>query len=163
MSSFYFAHPTTMYDTGAERQLMARFQRSHPAIAVENPNKPEHSEGYAKGGMDYFVGLCDSLDGVFYAPFADGTMGAGVAKEVRSFLERGAPVLAYDPQKGDFVELSPQARDSCRDGDRIGSAKVRDVDATRARLKQERAMKEAGQDPYRDADTFQKSLVDVTA
>lgn len=155
MASFYFAHPTTMYDTGAERQLMARFQRSHPGVGVENPNKPEHSEGYAKGGMDYFVQLCNSQDGVFYAPFADGTVGAGVAKEVQSFADRGAPVLEYDPRTGDFVELSPEAR--------LGASQVRDVDSTRARLKQERAMKEAGQDPYRDEETFRKSLVDVRA
>lgn len=150
MASFYFAHPTTMYDTGAERQLMARFQRSHPGIGVENPNKPEHSEGYARGGMDYFVGLCNSLDGVFYAPFADGTVGAGVAKEVQSFRDRGAPVLGYDAERGDFVELSPQAE-----------LEVRDVDSTRARLKEERAMKEAGRDPYRDEETFRRGLVDV--
>ena len=155
MSSFYFAHPTTMYDTGAERQLVARFQRSHPGVGVENPNQPQHGEGYAREGMDYFVHLCDRQDGVFYAPFADGTVGAGVAREVQSFLDRGAPVLEFDARTGDFVELSAEGR--------LEASKVRDVDGTRARLKQERAMKDSGQDPYRDLETFQRSLVDVRA
>src|SRR4051812_20416503 len=101
----YFAHPTSMYDTPVERQLQQRYLASHPGDVVENPNQPKHSEGYAAGGMDYFVGLCNQQDGVFFAPFANGKLGAGVAKEVNSFLEREAPVYEYDRKNGTFREV----------------------------------------------------------
>jgi hypothetical protein len=92
-TSFYFAHPVTMYDTPVERALEQRFRQQLPGAAVENPNQPHHSEAYKTGGMDYFVRVCDEQDGVFFAPFSEGSLGAGVYKEVESFLRRGAPAF----------------------------------------------------------------------
>ena len=124
----YFAHPTSMYDTPVERELQQRYQQFNPAHSVENPNQAKHSEGYAAGGMDYFVGLCNQLDGVFFAPFANGKLGAGVAKEVNSFLEREAPVYEYDRKNGTFREVESLAGFS-----------VMSVDETRAAIRHERA------------------------
>ena len=124
----YFAHPTSMYDTPVERELQNRYLQSHPADSVENPNQPKHSEGYAAGGMDYFVSLCNEQDGTFFAPFANGKLGAGVAKEVNSFLEREAPVYEYDRKNGSFRQVES-----------IGQFSVMSVDETRAAIKRERA------------------------
>lgn len=157
--TFYFAHATTMYDTRAEAQVAERFRRARPGTEVENPNQARHSEGYQREGMDYFVRLCNGLDGVFFTPMADGTVGAGVAKEVQSFLDRGAPTLYFDPMNGDFVQISDRRA--------LESMRVRDVDGTRARLKEERGQKAAGQDPYADLGTFSESVrrhqVDILA
>lgn len=124
----YFAHPTSMYNTPVERELQQRYQDAHPGDTVENPNQQKHSDGYAAGGMDYFVSLCNQLDGTFFAPFANGKLGAGVAKEVNSFLEREAPVYEYDRKNGTFREVESIAQFS-----------VMSVDETRAAIRRERA------------------------
>ncbi|MBI3928471.1 MAG: hypothetical protein HY319_23215 [Armatimonadetes bacterium] len=137
-SRFYFAHPTTMYDTPVEREIEAAFRRQFPGAEVENPNQPQHSEGYQREGMEYFVHLCDSLDGVFFAPHSEGSVGAGVAREVGSFADRHAPVQYFDPVRKEFVTAD----------DGLGRFNVLDVDHTRALIREERALKAAGQSPF---------------
>ena len=145
-TSFYFAHPTSMYHSVAERDIAARFREAVPGAEVENPNQKHHSEGYQREGMDYFLSVCDRQDGVFFAPHFDGSIGAGVAKEVDSFLKRGAPVFYFDPGQLAFQSLSgPHA---------LAGFLVRDVDSTRTLLQAERALKSAGADPYRDLETY---------
>lgn len=139
----YFAHPTSMYDTPVERELQQRFQATHPGAEVENPNQPKHSEGYAAGGMDYFVSLCDQQDGTFFAPFANGKLGAGVAKEVHSFLEREAPVYEYDRKSGNFRQVES-----------ISQFSIMSVDETRAAIRKERA-----DSPYDDLQEYHQGWV----
>jgi hypothetical protein len=149
--SFYFAHPITMYDSGSERQISDRFRQRFPDVEVENPNQQHHSDGYKKGGMDYFVDLCNTQDGVFFATHSDGTVGAGVYKEVKSFLDRGAPAFYFDPEQLAFQGLSGPAA--------LGAFAIRDVPSTRALIKEERAAKAAGQDPFATLETFTESAV----
>lgn len=151
ISSAYFAHPITMYDTPVEKSIAASFQARFPECHVENPNQPQHSEGYQKGGMDYFVDLCNQQDGVFFSSFADGTIGAGVAKEVQSFVERQAPVYYFDARRQEFVPTHDLAQ-----------FPVLNVDDTRAHIRQEKAWLGSPQNPYQSIDNFHKS-VDVTA
>lgn len=147
-TSFYFAHPVTMYDTPVERALEQRF-RSQVGAAVENPNQPHHSEAYKTGGMDYFVKVCDSQDGVFFAPFSEGSLGAGVYKEVESFLKRGAPVFQYQPETQDFKPVGAQE---------VAELKVLNVEDSRALLKLERQLAAEGHSPYADLATYDRGL-----
>ena len=148
-TSFYFAHPVTMYDTPVERAMEQRFRSQRPGTEVENPNQPHHSEGYKQGGMDYFVQLCDRQDGVFFAPFSEGSLGAGVYKEVESFLKRGAPAFQYQPQTRDFKQVGAPE---------VAALKVLKVDDSRAQLKLERQLAADGQSPYADLATYDRGL-----
>ncbi|MBS2033789.1 hypothetical protein JST97_02325 [bacterium] len=139
----YFAHPTSMYDTPVERELQNRYLQAHPGDSVENPNQPKHSEGYAAGGMDYFVSLCNQQDGAFFAPFGNGKLGAGVAKEVISFLDRNAPVYEFDRKSGDFRQVQS-----------IGEFSVMSVDETRAAIRKERA-----ESPYQSLQDYSQGWV----
>lgn len=144
--NFYFAHPTSMYDTPVERLISQRFAREFPDTRVENPNQPHHSEGYQREGMDYFVHLCEAQDGVFFATHSDGSVGAGVAKEIASFSERHAPIYAFDPAQERFVQVND-----------LSGFSVLDVDHTRQTLAHERELKAAGADPFQNLETFRQS------
>jgi hypothetical protein len=78
----YYAHPISMYNSHQERrdlQLLAQM-----GFEVLNPNQPEHSEAYIKGGrqFSYFLQLVDTCDGVAFRGFPDGSIPSGVWQEV---------------------------------------------------------------------------------
>ncbi|MGH8462585.1 MAG: hypothetical protein ACRER5_00480 [Pseudomonas sp.] len=83
----YLAHPITDYGTARQSQAIAAL-KSHFAdlgrpLEIENPDQPHHQSGYASGGMDYFRGVVESCHGVAFMRFPDGSIGAGVGKEIR--------------------------------------------------------------------------------
>lgn len=86
----YYAHPTSMYDTGEEMHACAGLAKS---FHVVNPNEPTHCEAYKVQGMAYFVQLVQHLEACVYSTFPSGEVGAGVAKEVQTFLDAGKPVF----------------------------------------------------------------------
>lgn len=137
-TSYYFAHPTSMYNTPVEKAIEERFRERFPDVEVENPNQPHHSEGYQREGMAYFVDLCDRQDGVFFAPHSNGSLGAGVVKEVQSFLDREAPVYRFNPVSGEFETVED-----------LSTFSTLSVDDTRALLKEERATK-----PFESMETY---------
>lgn len=147
-TSFYFAHPTSMYNTPVERAIEQRFRDRFPDTDVENPNQPHHSEGYQREGMAYFVDLCDRQDGVFFAPHSNGSLGAGVVKEVQSFLDRDAPVYRYNALTGQFETVED-----------LATMSILSVDETRAMLREERAAK-----PFETLETYARGQqVDLVA
>lgn len=94
----YFAHPVTSYGTQQEADAIADISRNlarPPLWEIVNPNEPSHDEGYARLGMPYFIELCDGCDECVFMAFPSGKVGAGVAAEVQSFLDRGRPVSEY--------------------------------------------------------------------
>jgi hypothetical protein len=87
----YYAHPISDYNTPYEERMM-RMLQGFSRDGMENPNQKHHQIGYEKHGMDYFLDLCSGLDGCIFDTFPGGIIGAGVAKEVQSFLDAGKPV-----------------------------------------------------------------------
>jgi hypothetical protein len=88
MRKVYFAHPITDY--GTERQAVAlRALRKElddicqPHTIIENPDQPHHQKGYAAHGMDYFRGVVDECWSLAFMRFPDGSIGAGVAREIQ--------------------------------------------------------------------------------
>ncbi|OGQ88838.1 MAG: hypothetical protein A2289_20815 [Deltaproteobacteria bacterium RIFOXYA12_FULL_58_15] len=136
-----------MYGTEAEQSIIDRFRTQFPEVSVENPNQQRHQEGYRKtaeqtgNGMKYFTDLAKKLDGCFLATFADGTVGAGAAKEVLTFLRRRAPVWVFDMKSGNFAKIRSIA-------DFRNTYELRSVEATRAQLARERAVMQNGQSIY---------------
>jgi hypothetical protein len=100
----YFAHPVNTYDKQIEKAMLERIYRHFPNFIIENPNQPQHQEGYAeykkkyentpgKSGMTYFEEVLENCDGGTIAlPFLDCRLGAGVASEVIFNLKRGRDV-----------------------------------------------------------------------
>lgn len=85
----YLAHPVTDY--GTERQAAAiaalrRYwaeERANQPLEIENPDQPHHQEGYDREGMDYFKKVVESCDRLAFMRFPDGSIGAGVGREIR--------------------------------------------------------------------------------
>lgn len=86
MKNIYFAHPVTDY--GTERQSAAIAYLSEQWEVV-NPDSPEHQAGYAANGMAYFERLAASCDLLAFMRFPDGSIGAGVGKEIKAAQDAG--------------------------------------------------------------------------
>lgn len=96
----YFAHPVSDYNTPHEAAIVELLSQT---FQVVNPNHADHAAKYAIEGMDYFVNLADTLDACAFLRFPDDTIGAGVAKEVEVFLDKGLPVFDVQRLQGQFV------------------------------------------------------------
>ena len=82
----YYAHPISIYDTPQEQRDVATLEGLGE---VRNPNSKEDQEGYQKKGMDHFAGVVKSCDALAFRAFPDGSIPAGVAKEIGYFDGRG--------------------------------------------------------------------------
>ncbi|MDB5036532.1 MAG: hypothetical protein JWQ35_60 [Bacteriovoracaceae bacterium] len=78
----YYAHPISIYGSAQEKRDVALIESL--GFEVLNPNAQEHDRGYKEqGGMAYFEKLIrDKTHLLFFRAFADGTIPAGVAKEI---------------------------------------------------------------------------------
>ena len=94
----YYAHCMAIYGTPQEDRDIATLRR----LGFEdilNPNAREHQTGYAdfvaagKPGMDYFTRLVDTCDAVVFRANPDGSIPAGVAKEVAHAVAHEKPVM----------------------------------------------------------------------
>jgi hypothetical protein len=88
----YYAHSLHLYGTKQE----ARDVKLLKALGFEvvNPNDPKHSVFYEEQGMEYFTGLCQSCDICAFRAYPDGSIPAGVHKEVLSaVLDMFMPVF----------------------------------------------------------------------
>lgn len=95
----YFAHPVSDY--GGPRQAAALAMLEAAGYTVENPDQPHHQVGYKLGGMDYFMRVVDGCAALAFMRFPDGTIGAGVGKEILAAQMAGIPV--YDISGGSLV------------------------------------------------------------
>lgn len=133
----YYAHPISMYGTPEEAAVVSVLEKV--GYKVESPSNPEHVEtlpkiraqfaSAAEGSaavMRYFVEVCNGCDAVAFSPFPDGSLGAGVVKEVRSFLDRNAPAILVSSEAGN-ITLRPV--------DSLAGFHCLTVDETRAMLK----------------------------
>ena len=87
----YYAHPLSIYGTPQEKrdlELLAALGHT-----VLNPNGPQHDAGYRAEGMAYFNRITEPCHGVFFRAFPDGSIPAGVAKELEYFRNRKLPEI----------------------------------------------------------------------
>lgn len=96
----YFAHPVSDYGGSARQQeaLQALGRRSGDIV---NPDSPVHQAGYAMYGMTYFLKQIEECDELVYMTFSDGSIGAGVWKEIAHAHGLGKRVLRV--QHGRFL------------------------------------------------------------
>lgn len=122
----YFAHPVTEYNTSFESKALKLLERTFDEVV--NPNGPGHEERYREFGFAYFELLCTFCDACVFSRFSNGLIGAGVAKEVQTFLERGAPVFeyVYMSEAGGFVLKTVES---------LPPHEILTIDATRALIK----------------------------
>ena len=93
----YLAHPVTDYG-GTARQRRAIELIELCGMEVVSPDAPHHGVQYLMRGMGYFVELVRECDALAFMRFPDGSVGAGVAREIRTALAEGMPV--YDTDHG---------------------------------------------------------------
>lgn len=126
----YLAHPITDYG-GSERQVQAVAALIEAGFAVENPDQPHHQVGYAEMGMNYFANAVYSCDCLAFMRFPDGSIGAGVGKEIKWAMADGHPI--YEVFEGKVHKV---------DGLPTPILSVEDTRATIKRLRDEPAVEE---------------------
>jgi hypothetical protein len=89
MKKCYYAHPITDYGTSVEQMDIAVLESL--GYEVVNPNKAEYDEAYQTVGMMVFLDLVMQCDVVAFRGFRDGTIPAGVGKEVFHALKCNIP------------------------------------------------------------------------
>ena len=87
----YYAHSVSIYDTKQEERDLATIESL--GFKPVNPNHSTHDEGYKKFGMNYFDDIIASCDIVAFRAHPDGSIPAGVSKEIRRAIEFGRPVI----------------------------------------------------------------------
>ncbi|MCR4334051.1 MAG: hypothetical protein NUV60_03530 [Patescibacteria group bacterium] len=113
----FLALPVSVYGSRLEVALIALVAK-HFDISrkrVENPNEPEHEEGYRHwahsadaGLMNYFHEVVfPECDGVVALPFLDGRMGIDVADSAQWFIREGLPTFVINTA-GEVTPVSLQ-------------------------------------------------------
>lgn len=93
MKKIYFAHPVTDYGTPRQAEAVAYLSRQWQVV---NPDDPHHQAGYAAEGMAYFERLAAGCDLLAFMRFPDGSIGAGVGKEIEAAKQAGVRwILEY--------------------------------------------------------------------
>jgi hypothetical protein len=88
----YYAHGVNLYGTEQEDRDMRML--SDLGLCPENPNQLIHQEGYKEKGMLYFVEeILPKMYACAFRGYPDGSIPAGVAKEVSFFLDKDLPVF----------------------------------------------------------------------
>ena len=87
----YYAHPMSIYNTAQETRDLEIIKAL--GFEVLNPNGPEHDAGYKAKGMDYFDECTKDCTIIVFRAFPDGSIPAGVAKEIEFFRKRNLPVI----------------------------------------------------------------------
>ncbi|GLQ53579.1 hypothetical protein [Devosia nitrariae] len=87
----YFARPSALYDTPADVRAYAVLLTG--GYRILDPNQPIHQLGYRATGMAWFLSLIeDEADALAYMTYPDGSVGAGVAREILEAHLHGLPV-----------------------------------------------------------------------
>lgn len=87
----YYAHCLAIYNTKQEERDLETIERL--GFEVLNPNKPEYSQLYKTQGMKVFEELASSCDVVVFRGLPDGSLPAGIAKEVKAAKEANKPII----------------------------------------------------------------------
>jgi len=102
----YLAHPVTDYG-GTARQLGAVAAIEAKGWLVETPDLPIHQDAYRQHGMQHFLDVVEDCDALAFLPFADGYIGAGMAKEIEHALRRGLKVFEVNDGDLEPVDMMP--------------------------------------------------------
>lgn len=90
--NIYFARPTALYDTPAD--IRGYSVLISAGYRIVDPNSPLHQFGYCLNGMAWFLNLIeDDADALAYMTYPDGSVGAGVAREILEAHLHGLPVF----------------------------------------------------------------------
>lgn len=87
----YYAHPIGLYDKNQESYDIGLLNEL--GFAVENPNQKKHQKGCQKCGMEYFADLVQKCDALAFRAFPDGSIGAGIMKEIQVAKKTYKPVI----------------------------------------------------------------------
>lgn len=87
----YYAHPLSLYNTPQEDRDVATLQTL--GFEVLNPNATVHEAGYKAQGMDYFKAIISRCQVLAFRAFADGSIPAGIVKEIAFARDLGLPVI----------------------------------------------------------------------
>ena len=96
MKLAYYARPMNIYHTPQEeRDKMEIGKGGFIPIEID---KPAIQRVAVESGMDVFRAMVLSADALFFRGFADGSIGAGVGKEIEWAREAGLPVFELPSQ-----------------------------------------------------------------
>ena len=96
----YYAH--CMADYGKAIEILDIGMLKNLGFKVENPNTEKHSKVVKKmqrAGktsseiMDYFIEVVDRCDAIAFRALPDGSLTAGVSKEINHMKELGRPII----------------------------------------------------------------------
>lgn len=87
----YYAHSVHLYGTKQEARDIALLELL--GFEVVNPSDQIHQTMYPKEGMDYFVRLAKSCDICAFRAYPDGSIPAGVHKEIMAGVDSEMPIL----------------------------------------------------------------------
>lgn len=86
----FLALPVTQHGTADEATIIDRLGKDWEVVS---PNTPEHSEAYRAKGIEYFDDVVRSCDAIAFQHFPDGSMGAGIAKQVEVARQAGMQIF----------------------------------------------------------------------
>ena len=93
----YYAHSVSIYNTKREDRDLKLLQQL--GFEVVNPNDPVHEDGYTSlkeqtgNGMPYFNQVIEDCQVLAFRAHPDGTIPAGVAKEIDVAIQANIPVI----------------------------------------------------------------------
>jgi hypothetical protein len=94
----YYARPISIDDTPqAVRDMTLILSLGFEPYPVGD-EKTAALEEYRRIGMDAFRPYVEASEALIFRAFPDGSIGAGVAKEIAWALEKGIPVLEFPRQ-----------------------------------------------------------------
>jgi L-asparaginase/Glu-tRNA(Gln) amidotransferase subunit D len=94
----YYARPISIDDTPQAARDMALILAMGFEPYPIGEEKAAVLEEYRKIGMDAFRPYVESSVALIFRAFPDGSIGAGVAKEIAWALEKGIPVVEFPRQ-----------------------------------------------------------------
>ena len=87
----YYAHPISLYGSMQEQRDIEALTAL--GFTVLNPNGAAHDKNYATHGMKYFEDLVSGCQALAFRAFSDGSIPAGIVKEINAAKEHGIPVI----------------------------------------------------------------------
>lgn len=94
----YYAHSLHLYGTAQEKRDIELIEAL--GFEVVNPNQKRHSNAYRAlpegEGMNYFVELVRTCDVCAFRAYPDGSIGAGVYKEVLAADDPDMPMPVFE-------------------------------------------------------------------
>ena len=96
----YYAHCMALYGTDQEKNDLKTLREL--GVKVVNPNSPKYRKTVERmkrnnrsGSqiMDYFISVVKKCNGVAFRALSDGSLSAGVAKEIDAMRKKGGVII----------------------------------------------------------------------